>query len=420
MAEEAALDRKHKLVIIRVVARDRVRVVRLLHLRDARGLFRKAVLPAGQRDRGIPLEPGPLRRRVLGAPLRRPGVRPARRPRRPQVHVPDHDRRDGPVDGPGRRSCPPTRRSASSAPIILVFLRLAQGLALGGEYGGAAIYVAEHAPHGKARGSTRAGSRPPRRSASSCRSWSSAACGSVMSPEQFAAWGWRIPFLLSVVLLAVSVYIRLKLEESPVFAEMKAQGKGSKAPLTESFARWDNGKLVLRALFGATAGQGVVWYAGQFYALYFLTHHAEGRLRRRPTILIAIALRRRHAVLPGQLRQALRPDRTQEDHHDGHACWPSSRTSRSSRPRRGAPTPRSQTRWSARRSSCRRPTYRGSGALAVEALVDAAKKIVLPEQAEDRDRQGPELPQRPGHTVHARRRSRAPATRSRFRSAAPR
>jgi MFS family permease len=92
-----------------------------------------------------------------------------------------------------------------------------------------------------------------------------------MSPENFAAWGWRIPFLVSIVLLAISVYIRLKLQESPVFAEMKAQGKGSKAPLTDSFARWDNGHLVLRALFGATAGQGVVWYAGQFYALYFLT-----------------------------------------------------------------------------------------------------------------------------------------------------
>ncbi len=92
-----------------------------------------------------------------------------------------------------------------------------------------------------------------------------------MTPEQFAAWGWRVPFLLSFLLLAISVYIRLKLEESPIFAEMKAQGKGSKAPLTESFARWDNGKVVLKALFGITAGQGVVWYAGQFYALYFLT-----------------------------------------------------------------------------------------------------------------------------------------------------
>ncbi len=156
------------------------------------------------------------------------------------------------------------------APIILVFLRLAQGLALGGEYGGAATYVAEHAPHGKRGAFT---------------SWiqTTATIGlllslgvilglrQLMTPDNFAAWGWRIPFLLSVILLGVSVYIRLKLQESPVFAEMKAQGKSSTAPLTESFARWDNGHLVLRALFGATAGQGVVWYGGQFYALYFLT-----------------------------------------------------------------------------------------------------------------------------------------------------
>ncbi len=156
------------------------------------------------------------------------------------------------------------------APILLVLLRLAQGLALGGEYGGAATYVAEHAPAGKRGAYT---------------SWiqTTATLGfflslavilgirSAMSPASFAAWGWRIPFLFSVVLLGVSVYIRLKLHESPVFTEMKAQGRSSKAPLTESFARWDNGHLVLRALFGATAGQGVVWYAGQFYALYFLT-----------------------------------------------------------------------------------------------------------------------------------------------------
>ncbi len=157
-----------------------------------------------------------------------------------------------------------------AAPIILVILRLAQGLALGGEYGGAATYVAEHAPDGKRGFYT---------------SWiqTTATLGFFLSlavilgvrmsmtPESFAAWGWRIPFLLSIVLLGVSVYIRLKLQESPIFAEMKSQGKTSKAPLTESFARWDNGRVVLRVLFGATAGQGVVWYAGQFYALYFLT-----------------------------------------------------------------------------------------------------------------------------------------------------
>jgi len=156
------------------------------------------------------------------------------------------------------------------APVILVILRLAQGLALGGEYGGAATYVAEHAPAGKRGAFT---------------SWiqTTATLGfflslavilglrMLMSPENFAAWGWRIPFLVSVVLLGVSVYIRLKLEESPVFAEMKAQGKTSKAPLTESFGQWSNARVVLRAIFGATAGQGVVWYAGQFYALFFLS-----------------------------------------------------------------------------------------------------------------------------------------------------
>ena len=156
------------------------------------------------------------------------------------------------------------------APVILVVLRLAQGLALGGEYGGAATYVAEHAPAGKRGLFT---------------SWIqlTATLGfflslaviyltrHAMSAESFGTWGWRVPFLVSVLLLAISIYIRLKLEESPVFAEMKAQGKTSKAPLTESFARWGNAKLVLMALFGATAGQGVVWYTGQFYALYFLT-----------------------------------------------------------------------------------------------------------------------------------------------------
>ena len=156
------------------------------------------------------------------------------------------------------------------APVILVLLRLAQGLALGGEYGGAATYVAEHAPPGK-RGSY--------------TSWiqTTATLGfflslavilgvrQSMSAESFASWGWRVPFLVSIVLLGLSIYIRLKLHESPVFAEMKAQGKGSKSPLKDSFGNWTNLRLVLKSLFGATAGQGVVWYTGQFYALYFLT-----------------------------------------------------------------------------------------------------------------------------------------------------
>jgi MFS family permease len=155
------------------------------------------------------------------------------------------------------------------APAILVLLRLAQGLALGGEYGGAAVYVAEHAPEGK-RGFYTGWIQTTATLGLFLALVVIGVLRGRMGAESFAAWGWRVPFLLSFILLAVSVYIRLKLEESPVFAEMKAQGKGSKAPLTDSFARWENGKIVLKALFGATAGQGVVWYGGQFYALYFL------------------------------------------------------------------------------------------------------------------------------------------------------
>ena len=155
------------------------------------------------------------------------------------------------------------------APIMLIALRLLQGLALGGEYGGAATYVAEHAPQGKRGLYT---------------SWiqTTATLGLFLSllvilftrsflGDQFDTWGWRIPFLVSVILLAVSVYIRLQLAESPVFLEMKEAGTRSKAPLTDSFARWSNLRIVILALLGATAGQAVVWYCGQFYALFFLT-----------------------------------------------------------------------------------------------------------------------------------------------------
>jgi MFS family permease len=155
------------------------------------------------------------------------------------------------------------------APILLVTLRLCQGLALGGEYGGAATYVAEH-------------SRPGERGFST--SWIQttatlglllaliviALCREYMLPKHFSEWGWRIPFIVSVVLLIFSIYIRLKLNETPIFQKMKEEGKGSKAPLTESFLRYPNNKYVLLALLGATAGQGVVWYTGQFYALFFL------------------------------------------------------------------------------------------------------------------------------------------------------
>lgn len=175
-----------------------------------------------------------------------------------------------------------------AAPILLVALRLAQGLALGGEYGGAATYVAEHAPAGR-RGfytsfiqtTATLGLFLALLVVIGLRTW--------LGEEAFAAWGWRLPFLLSILLLAVSLWIRMKLEESPVFARMKAEGKGSTAPLTEAFARWGNAKIVLIALFGAVAGQAVVWYAGQFYALFFLerTLRVDGATA---NILIAIAL----------------------------------------------------------------------------------------------------------------------------------
>jgi hypothetical protein len=155
-----------------------------------------------------------------------------------------------------------------AAPILLIVLRLLQGLALGGEYGGAVVYVAEHAPFGK-RGRY--------------ASWiqTTATLGLFMSllvilatrlivGEDFDDWGWRVPFLLSAILLGISVYIRLQLNESPVFQEMKQEGRLSRAPLKEAFGEWGNLKIVLLALFGATAGQAVVWYGGQFYALFFL------------------------------------------------------------------------------------------------------------------------------------------------------
>ncbi len=155
------------------------------------------------------------------------------------------------------------------APILLVLLRLAQGLALGGEYGGAATYVAEHAPHGK-RGIYTSWIQTTATLGLFMSLGVIGTARAFMTASAFTDWGWRIPFLFSFVLLAVSVYIRLKLSESPVYAEMKASGKGSKSPLTDSFGNWANAKYVLGALLGATAGQGVVWYAGQFYALFFL------------------------------------------------------------------------------------------------------------------------------------------------------
>ncbi|MDZ4376493.1 MAG: MFS transporter, partial [Phenylobacterium sp.] len=174
------------------------------------------------------------------------------------------------------------------APILLVLLRLVQGLALGGEYGGAATYVAEHAPPGKRGLYT---------------SWiqTTATAGLFLSlvvilvvrtqigEEAFREWGWRIPFLVSILLLGVSLWIRLRLNESPVFQKMVDEGKTSKKPLAESFGQWGNLKLVILALLGLTAGQAVVWYTGQFYALFFLEKilRVDGALT---NTLVAVAL----------------------------------------------------------------------------------------------------------------------------------
>jgi MFS family permease len=156
-----------------------------------------------------------------------------------------------------------------SAPIILVVLRMLQGLALGGEYGGAATYVGEHAPAGK-RGLYTSWIQTTATLGLFLSLVVILICRSALGPD-FDTWGWRVPFLVSILLLAISVYIRMQLAESPVFQAMKAEGKTAKAPLTESFARWGNLRLVILALLGATAGQAVVWYCGQFYALFFLT-----------------------------------------------------------------------------------------------------------------------------------------------------
>ena len=157
-----------------------------------------------------------------------------------------------------------------AAPVILIILRLLQGLALGGEYGGAATYVAEHAPHGK-RGAYTAWIQTTATLGLFLSLMVILGTRTMLGEEAFADWGWRVPFIVSILLLAISVWIRLSMNESPAFQKMKAEGKTSKAPLTESFGQWKNLKIVILALVGLTAGQAVVWYSGQFYALFFLT-----------------------------------------------------------------------------------------------------------------------------------------------------
>ena len=176
------------------------------------------------------------------------------------------------------------------APILLIAFRLVQGLALGGEYGGAAIYVAEHAP-------------PDKRGFYTSWIQTTATLGlfmalllilgirTAMGEQAFGEWGWRIPFLLSAVLLIVSIWIRLRLNESPLFQKMVAEGKASKRPLSEAFGEWKNAKIALAALFGATAGEAVIWYGGQFYALFFLTQTLKvPAVTAQILIVIALAL----------------------------------------------------------------------------------------------------------------------------------
>ncbi len=157
-----------------------------------------------------------------------------------------------------------------AAPVILIGLRLLQGLALGGEYGGAATYVAEHAPHGK-RGAFTAWIQTTATLGLALSLIVILATRTAIGEAAFADWGWRVPFLVSIVLLGISVWIRLSMNESPAFKKMKEEGTTSKAPLTESFGQWKNLKVVILALLGLTMGQAVVWYTGQFYTQFFLT-----------------------------------------------------------------------------------------------------------------------------------------------------
>ncbi|PUE16087.1 MFS transporter [Limnohabitans sp. MMS-10A-178] len=157
-----------------------------------------------------------------------------------------------------------------AAPVILICLRLLQGLALGGEYGGAATYVAEHAPAGQ-RGAYTAWIQTTATLGLFLSLMVILGTRTIVGEEAFADWGWRVPFLVSVIMLIISVYIRLSMNESPAFVKMKSEGKTSKSPLSESFGQWKNLKIVILALFGLVMGQAVVWYSGQFYALFFLT-----------------------------------------------------------------------------------------------------------------------------------------------------
>ena len=183
----------------------------------------------------------------------------------------------------------PTYKTAGwFAPITLILIRVLQGLALGGEYGGAAVYVGEHSPDNR-RGFYTSFIQITATLGLFVSLLVILATQSSMSKDAFSAWGWRIPFLISIVLVGISLYIRLKLRESPIFSQIKSSGKSSTQPLKDAFTKWDNLKRVLVSLFGATAGQGVVWYTGQFYALFYMQTILKVNPRL-SNILIAIAL----------------------------------------------------------------------------------------------------------------------------------
>jgi len=183
----------------------------------------------------------------------------------------------------------PTFKTAGwFSPITLILIRVLQGLALGGEYGGAAVYVAEHVPD-KKRGYYTSFIQITATLGLFVSLIAILLTQYSMSKENFTEWGWRIPFLASIALVSVSLYVRLKMKESPIFTQIKSAGMASSQPLKDAFTKWDNLKRVLISLFGATAGQGVVWYTGQFYALFYLQTILKINVKQ-ANIIVAIAL----------------------------------------------------------------------------------------------------------------------------------
>ena len=259
----------------RLVRRHRVRMVRLLHLRQPRAGHLQGLLRRARPDAGADRRAGPVRRRLRLPAAGRADLRRRRRPARPQGRVPDHRQPDGRRDLPDRPAADLRPGGHRSAPILLIVLRILQGIALGGEYGGAAIYVAEHAPNDKRGAST---------------GWiqSSASFGllaallvivatrTAIGEEAFAAWGWRIPFLVSAVLLAISVWMRAKLAESPDFARLREEGEVTKAPLREAFGNWRQPEARADRLLRhhVRAGRGLV--------LHLLLHAGVPRKVARP------------------------------------------------------------------------------------------------------------------------------------------